>query len=221
MTRARQHAARLRHQRKYVPRLTQVLRPGIRRYRGLDRVRAIMRGYPRGHAFGGLDRQGEVGAMRAVGIAYHERQAQLAAALARQGEADEAAPIARHEVHVLRTNAIRCHDEVAFIFAILVVHDHGHFTEAQVLEDFVDCIERGHWVLLFGFRHEPFQISGDRVDFDVDAVADSKLAKRGDRKGMGNDIDVEATALDLIDGQADAIDANRALGSHETHQGWG
>src|ERR1700736_843729 len=73
--------------------------------------------------------------------------------------------------------------------------------------------------LLFSFRHEPFQITGDHVDFDVDAVVDFKLPERGDRKGMGNDVDVEATAVDLVDGQTDAVDANRALGRDEAHQG--
>src|SRR5260370_20119250 len=73
--------------------------------------------------------------------------------------------------------------------------------------------------LLFSFRHEPFQITSDHVDFDVDAVVDFKLAKRGDHKGMGNDVDIEATAVDLVDRQTDAVDANRALGRHEAHQG--
>ena len=47
MSGACQHAARLRHQRKNMTRLTQVLRPRVGRHRGLDRVRAIVRGYSR------------------------------------------------------------------------------------------------------------------------------------------------------------------------------
>ena len=62
---ARQHTAGLRHQRKNMSGLAQIFRTGIRRHRGFDRVRAIVRGDSRGHAFRGLDRQGEVGAMRA------------------------------------------------------------------------------------------------------------------------------------------------------------
>src|ERR1700732_1857927 len=69
--------------------------------------------------------------------------------------------------------------------------------------------------LLFGFRHEPFQITGDHVDFDVDAVVDFELAERGGHKGVGDDVDIEATAVDVVDGQADAVDANRAFGRHE------
>src|SRR5580700_7745841 len=64
---------------------------------------------------------------------------------------------------------------------------------------------------LFGFCHEPLQIAGNHVDFDVDAVVDFQLAQRGDLQRMGNDIDVEAAAVDLVDGQAHAIDAYRAL----------
>src|SRR6202521_404077 len=179
-----------------------------------------MRGYPRGHAFGRLDRQGEVGAMRAVGIAHHERQAQLTATLARPGEADEAAAVARHECRVLRTTAVRGHDQIAFVFAIPIIHDHCHFAAAQVLENFVDGIERGHLTLLSGFRHQPLQVTSDHVYCDVDAVVDFKLAKRGDLKGMGNDIDVEAMAVDLVDGQAHSVDAYRTLRRHEAHQGY-
>src|SRR5580704_4341870 len=73
--------------------------------------------------------------------------------------------------------------------------------------------------LLFSFRHEPFQITSDHVDFDVDAVVDLKLAERGDVKRVGNDVDIEAAAVDVVDGQTDAVHANRALGRHEAHQG--
>ena len=92
--------------------------------------------------FGGLDGQGEVGAVRAVGLAHHERQPQLAAALARQRQTDEAAAVARHEIDVLRTHALRRHDQIAFVFAILIVHEHRHLAVAKVLENLVDRIHR-------------------------------------------------------------------------------
>src|ERR1700719_4743369 len=72
--------------------------------------------------------------------------------------------------------------------------------------------------LLFGFFHEPLQIAGNHVDFDVDAVADLQFTQRGDIQRMGDDIDIEAAAVDLVDGQAHAIDAYRALWRHEAHQ---
>src|SRR5580658_4254339 len=73
--------------------------------------------------------------------------------------------------------------------------------------------------LFFGSRHEPIQVSGDHVDFDVDAVVDLELAECGDIMSMRNDIDVEAPTLDGVDGQAHAVDANRPLRRHEAHQG--
>src|ERR1700683_4983625 len=48
--------------------------------------------------------------------------------------------------------------------------------------------------LLFSFWHEPLQIAGNHVDFDVDAVVDLQFTQRGDVQRMGNDIDVEAAA---------------------------
>src|SRR5436190_18192280 len=82
--------------------------------------------------------------MLAMCLADHERQAQLAAAFGGQREADEATPEARHEVDVFCTHLLRGHDEVAFVFAILVVHDHHHATGGDVGEDFFDAVERLH-----------------------------------------------------------------------------
>src|ERR1700727_2226164 len=69
-------------------------------------------------------------------------------------------------------------------------------------------LNAGMCSLLFSFGHEPFEITGDHVDFNIDAVVDLKLAECGDLQGMGNDIDVEAPSLDLVDGQAHAVDAD-------------
>jgi hypothetical protein len=67
-------------------------RPRLRRDRGLHRVRAVVGRDAGGDALGGLDRQREVGALLEVGVADHQRQAQLLAALAGQRQADQAAP---------------------------------------------------------------------------------------------------------------------------------
>ena len=124
--------------------LAQVFGPRIRLHRGDDGVRAIVRGDAGGHAFGRLDGQREVGAMFAMRLADHERQAQLAAALGGQRQADEAAAEARHEVDVFGAHLLRRHDEVAFVLAILVVHDHHHAAGGDVGEDFLDAVQRFH-----------------------------------------------------------------------------
>ena len=67
---------------------------------------------------------------------------QLPAALPREREADEPAPVARHEIHVLGPHAVGRHDEVALVLAILIVHDHRHLAAAQIVENLVDAVHR-------------------------------------------------------------------------------
>ena len=96
------------------------------------------------HALGRLDRQREVGALIKVGVADHQRQAQLAATVAGQREADQATAIAGHEIHVLGTDAGCRHDQVTLVLAVLVVHDHDHPALAEVVEDLVDRVQKIH-----------------------------------------------------------------------------
>src|ERR1700690_1481458 len=44
---------------------------------------------------------------------------------------------------------------------------------------------------LDGMRHQPIQIPPHDVDLDVHLIADPKLAERGNRMGMRNDVHVE------------------------------
>ncbi len=149
----------------------------------------------------------EVGAMRGVGIAHHEGQTQLAAAFASQGEADEAAPVARHEIHILGPDTFGGHDQVALIFPILVVHDHRHFAAAQILENLIDRIERSH----VSSQPSGFVMSRARyrATTSISILTSSPTrssAQRRDRMRVRNDIDVESTAVDVVDGQAHAVD---------------
>jgi hypothetical protein len=144
VARARQHATGLRHHGKDVPGLAQVFRARIRLDRGEHGVCAIVRGDPGGHTLRRLDREREVGAMFAVRLAHHERQAQLLATLGREREADEPAAEARHEVDVLRAHLLRGHHEIAFVLAILVVHDDDHAARGDVGEDVFDVVQWVH-----------------------------------------------------------------------------
>ena len=108
--RARQHAAGLRHQREDVAGLAQVARLRLRRDGGLDRARAVVRRDARRHAFGGFDRDREIRGLPNVGIADHQRQPQLLAARARQRQADQPAPVLRHEVDVFGAHFRGRHD---------------------------------------------------------------------------------------------------------------
>src|SRR5690606_14732908 len=91
-----------------------------------------------GDALGRLDRDGEVGPVRRGVVAHHRRQAELAAALAGQRQADQAARVGDHEVDVLRPHQLGGHDQVALVLSILVVDDHDHAPGADFLQQFRD-----------------------------------------------------------------------------------
>jgi hypothetical protein len=107
-------------------------------------VCAVVRRDPRRHTFRGLDGQREVGAVLAIGLTHHERQAQLAAAIRREREADEPAAETRHEVDVGGRYLFGGHHQVSFVLPVLVVHDHDHAPGGDVGEDFFDGVERFH-----------------------------------------------------------------------------
>ena len=73
-----------------------------------------------------LDRDGEGGLQARLVVARHRRQVELAAALRRQREADEAAAFLGHEVDVLGGGELGGHREVALVLAVLVVADDDH-----------------------------------------------------------------------------------------------
>ena len=133
-----EYATGLRLQREDMPGLRQVFRRRIRPDRGADRVRAVVRRDAGGDALGGLDADREVGAVRRRVVAHHRWQAELAAALARQRQADQPARVGHHEVDIRGLHQLRGHDQVALVLAVLVVHDHDHAAGADFLEQFVD-----------------------------------------------------------------------------------
>ena len=58
-----------------------------------------------------------------------------------QRQADQAAPVARHEVDVLGTDELRRNHQVALVLAVLVVHDDDHPAMPDVLQQLVDRIQ--------------------------------------------------------------------------------
>src|SRR5215212_5235882 len=60
---------------------------------------------------------------------------------------------------------------------------------------------------------------GQDVGLDVDSVAGPAHPQRGDGQGVGDQHDREAVVLDLDQGQADAVDGDRALGDHQYRPG--
>ena len=142
MTGACQYAARLRHHGKDVPGLAQVLGLCARRYGRLDSLCAIVCRDTGCDALGGLDRYREVCCMVFIGLADHQRKAQLLAALARQRQAYQATAVRRHIIDVLRPHLLGRHDQVTFVLTVLVVDHDDHLAGSDIGDDVIDAAER-------------------------------------------------------------------------------
>jgi hypothetical protein len=106
-----------------------------------DGLGAVGRGDAGGDAAAGLDRDGEGGAHVAGVGGDHHRQAQLGDPLGGEGEADEAATLAAHEVDLLGGAGLGGDDEVALVLAVLVVDEDDHAAAADDLDAALDVIE--------------------------------------------------------------------------------
>ena len=99
----------------------------------------------------------------------HQRQAKLLDPLAGHGEADQAAPEARHEVDRVGCRALGGNDQIALVLAVLVVDQDEHAALAGLLEDFLDRGEIG----LIGRIAQ----TGDEVGF-LDRLHNQMLSAR-------------------------------------------
>jgi hypothetical protein len=112
---------------------------------GIDRDRngvgAVVRGDAGRDPLGRLDRDGEGGLVAGAVVPAHEGEAKLLDALAGQGEADQAAGVAGHEVDRVGGGELRGDHQVAFVFAILVIDQDEHAAVAGLLDQLVDAGE--------------------------------------------------------------------------------
>ncbi len=135
---AHEHAAIDRLQREDVAGLHQVGGLGIRCHGGLHGAGAVGGGDAGGDALGGLDGGREGRAHLGAVARHHGWQAQQFAALAREGEADEAAAETRHEVDRFGRDVVGCQDQVAFVFAVFLVHEDDDAPGAHLRHDVFD-----------------------------------------------------------------------------------
>ena len=141
MSRTTQYATRLGLEGKDMPRLHNILGPGITGHRHLYRPGAVSRRDPGGNTLGRFNGYGKIGAMaRLVGI-HHQGQVQLSAAILGEGQADQPAAVGGHKINIFRANHGRSHNQIAFIFTILVVHENDHFPLADIGNQFFDSIQ--------------------------------------------------------------------------------
>src|SRR3954453_21765868 len=142
LPRALQDAARLGLQREDVAGLHQIPRRRPRIDRHLDRPRAVRGADAGGDAVARLHGDRERRLERRLVLGRHQVQAELVAALRRQGEADQPAPLLGHEIDRLGRRELRRHREIALVLAVLVVADDDHAARADVLERVLDRGER-------------------------------------------------------------------------------
>src|SRR2546426_2048676 len=81
-------------------------------------------------------------------VGDHHRDLELVQALAEQGDADQASTVLRHEVHRFRRHPVGRHHEVAFVLAVLVVHDEKNASLSDLLDALLDGRKRCHVVPL-------------------------------------------------------------------------
>ena len=86
-------------------------------------------------------------------VAHHHRQVELARALGREREADQAAPVHGHEVHGLGRALLGGHAQVALVLAVLVVDEDDHLAGADLRER---ARTRCHHVVEFTGRGQRF-----------------------------------------------------------------
>ena len=109
----------------------------------LDRAGPVFCGDPRRHPVlgAGIDADGE-GRLVAVGVAvHHQGQIQLIEPLPFHGQADQAPGFGGHEIDLLRGGELSGADQIALVFAILVIHHHDHFAIADRGQTVRDGIE--------------------------------------------------------------------------------
>ena len=113
-------------------RLNQVFGGGIGSHSRFDSECTVGGRNACGHAFSGFNGDRESCAVNGSIAGGHGRQFEVFATLAGEGEANEAAAKAGHEVDGLCCDVVGGNKQVAFVFAIFVVHHDDDATGAQV-----------------------------------------------------------------------------------------
>ena len=127
-----------------------------------------------------LDGDGERGRVPRLVRARHALKVQRVGPLRRNGEADQAAPEAGHEIDGVRRRHLRRNDEIALVLALLGVHENEHAALARVFQDLVDgrellmdlrFVEHAYLIgLHFVYSllpEQPCHVTGDQVHFQV------------------------------------------------------
>ena len=179
-------------------------------------------------AFAGLDRDRERGAEGRLVLVRHLAQPELLAPLGREAEADQPAPVRRHEVDGLGRDELRRDREVALVLAVLVVDDDDEPSRADLLDRLLDGREDGAGCLgahrlivpsraVRSYRRrearleQALDVLREHVDLEVDALAGHEAAERRLGQRVRDQRHAERVVVQLGDRQRDALDGDRAL----------
>jgi hypothetical protein len=132
VTGAHQDTPAFRPQREDVTGGDEIVGLGLRRDGDADGVRALACRDAGTDAVSGVDAHRERRTVRRAVVMRHHRQAQGLDAPLGQGQADEAAPLAGHEIDGLGRRQIRGHGQVALVLTILVVDHDDQLAGADV-----------------------------------------------------------------------------------------
>ena len=187
-----QHAAGLGLQREHVPGLHEVARRALGVDGHLDRVRAVGGRDARRDALAGLDRDRERRLEGRLVLGRHQVEAQLVAALGRERQADQPAPLLGHEVDRVGRRELGGHGEVALVLAVLVVADDDHAARRGCPRS-----PPRRWrtasacacLLIAG--HQLLDVLGQDVHLQVDRRAGRRGAEVGALERLGDQRDVE------------------------------
>ncbi len=153
----------------------------------------------------GLDGDRERGLVRRLVLGRHQVQAELVAALGRQREADQPAPLLGHEVDRLGRRELGGERQIALVLAVLVVADDDHPARADLVQRLFDRCERST------HRNELLHVLGEHIHLQIDGPAGFGRAQRRALQGLGDQGHGERDVVDRRDGQRDAVDRDRAL----------
>ena len=138
MTGADHDAAVLGDQREDMARRHDIVAPAIRVDGDGDGLGPVGSGDAGGNTLPRLDRDREGRLVLGLVLLGHRRKAEFVHALPGHGEAHKSATEFGHEVDHIRRSLLGRDDEIAFVFAVLIVDEDEHAALARVLDHLFD-----------------------------------------------------------------------------------
>lgn len=135
MTGAGQDTAWLRDNREDMTGLDNIVGCGVFGCGGVNRFRPVGSRDTCRNSFGGFDGYGEIGFVGGAVLVGHQWQLQSFCPVFCDGQADQAAGVTRKKRNMFGRDYIGGDNKVAFVFAILVIHDQDHIAQTEFVEN--------------------------------------------------------------------------------------